>query len=160
MPSHLHPFLTPDKTYVFPLICKRKFVHRWFDIYDWLCYSSSKDGGFCLFCVLFADDLCRQKIRSQCLFTFTFKTSSDSTRRLENHFNGGPQSLHKRCFELYCAFNQNYVTKKSVPIDIQTSVLATSKISKYRGALEQIIDVVIYHGRQGIAYRGQRDKYK
>ena len=62
--------------------------------------------------------------------------------------------------ELYCAFNQNYVTKKSVPIDIQTSVLAISKISKYRGALEQIIDVVIYHGRQGIAYRGHRDDYK
>ena len=42
----------------------------------------------------------------------------------------------------------DYITKESVPIDIQTCELTKSKIAKYRDALENIIDVVIYHGRQ------------
>ena len=57
-------------------------------------------------------------------------------------------------------FNQNYITKVSVPIDIQTSVLAESKIAKYQNALEKISDIVIYHDRQGIPFRGHRDDYK
>ena len=114
-----------------------------------------KEGGFCRLCVLFTDDLCSKKT-TQRLFTIPFQPTSDSKRRLEKHFNGGPQSSHKRCLELYCAFNQNYITKVSVPIDIQTSVLAKSKIAKYQNALEKIIDIVIYHGRQGIPFRGQR----
>ena len=39
------------------------------------------------------------------------------------------------------------------PIDIQTSVLAKSKIAKYQNALEKIIDIVIYHGRQGNTFQ-------
>ena len=57
-------------------------------------------------------------------------------------------------------FNRNYITKESVPIDIQTCELTKSQIAKYWDALEKIIDVVIYHGRQGISYQGHKDDYK
>ena len=149
----------PDRKFVSPMMGKIKFVRNWFDIYEWLCYSPLKEGVFFLW-VLFTDDLYSKKSQSQRSFTIAFQPTSDSKRRSEKHFNDRPPSSHTKCIELYCACNQNYITKVSVPIDIQTSVLAKSKIAKYENAVEKIIDIVIYHGRQGIPFRGHRDDYK
>ena len=66
-------------------------------MYEWLCYSPSKVGGFCLVCVLFGDDLCSKRNQLRHLLQIPFTPSSDSTRRLEKHFRGGDQYIHKRC---------------------------------------------------------------
>ena len=71
----------PDREFVFPLMGKRKCVRNWLDIYEWLCYSPLKEGGFCLLCVLFTDDLFSKKSQSQRLFTIPFQPTSDSKRR-------------------------------------------------------------------------------
>ena len=31
----------------------RRFIPQWFDEFDWLEYSISKDAAFCLYCYLF-----------------------------------------------------------------------------------------------------------
>ena len=43
----------PDKSFVFPKT-QRLFLHRWFKLFPWLCYSLVEDGAYCLPCLLFA----------------------------------------------------------------------------------------------------------
>ena len=43
----------PDKSFVFPTT-QRLFLHRWFKLFPWLCYSLVEDGAYCLPCLLFA----------------------------------------------------------------------------------------------------------
>ena len=37
----------PDKSFVFPTT-QRLFLHRWFKLFPWLCYSLVEDGAYCL----------------------------------------------------------------------------------------------------------------
>ena len=46
-------FIIPDKSFVFPTT-QRLFLHRWFKLFPWLCYSLVEDGAYCLPCLLFA----------------------------------------------------------------------------------------------------------
>ena len=39
----------PDKSFVFPTT-QRLFLHRWFKLFPWLCYSLVEDGACCLPC--------------------------------------------------------------------------------------------------------------
>ena len=43
----------PDKSFVFPTT-QRLFLHRWFKIFPWLCYSLVEDVTYCLPCLPFA----------------------------------------------------------------------------------------------------------
>ena len=43
----------PGKSFVFPKT-QRLFLHRWFKLFPWLCYSLVEDGAYCLPCLLFA----------------------------------------------------------------------------------------------------------
>ena len=43
----------PNKSFVFPTT-QRLFLHRWFKLFPWLCYSLVEDGAYCLPCLLFA----------------------------------------------------------------------------------------------------------
>ena len=43
----------PDKSFVFPTT-QRLFLHRWFKIFPWLCYSLVEDVTYCLPRLLFA----------------------------------------------------------------------------------------------------------
>ena len=45
----------PTKEYCFPKRNGRSFRYDWLNLYRWLCYSSSKDGAYCLSCALFGD---------------------------------------------------------------------------------------------------------
>ena len=134
-------------------------MFNWLCQYEWLCYSPSSDGGFCLICVLFGDEC--KTIRMKKLFSEPLKHFKDSKKCLANHFaDEKKNSQHNICLELYHTFNRNYITRKSLPIDIQTSVSSQTKIATYSRALESIIDVVIHHGRQGFSFRGHRDDFK
>ena len=43
----------PDKSFVFPTT-QPLFLHRWFKLFPWLCYSLVEGGAYCLPCLLFA----------------------------------------------------------------------------------------------------------
>ena len=66
----------PDKSFVFPTT-QCLFLHRWFKLFPWLCYSLVEDGAYCLPCLLFAG----KKNTAANSFTFKpFKHWSDGMR--------------------------------------------------------------------------------
>ena len=50
----------PSRMFKFPKVyhsgCNRSFQYNWLDKYQWLIYSKILDGGFCKYCVLFAQN--------------------------------------------------------------------------------------------------------
>ena len=50
----------PDKSFVFPTT-QRLFLHRWFKLFPWLCYSLVEDGAYCLLLCLSLLNTCQME---------------------------------------------------------------------------------------------------
>ena len=64
----------PDKKFSFPKTNGRCFRYNWLELHSsWLCYSLSKDGTYCLSCVLFGDRFPGKASKFKNLFSVPFR---------------------------------------------------------------------------------------
>ena len=138
--------VAPGKNFVFPVRVQadgkqRRFQRCWLEEFPWLVYSVKCDAGFCLPCLLFADDDPKlgQLYRSP-LNTFTrFKTAC------HHHVD---QNVHKNAMMKYTNFKQTVQQGTAVEFDIVQQLVdvsgaqAAHNMEKLRGIVESTVFVL------------------
>ncbi|CAN6568737.1 unnamed protein product [Malus baccata var. baccata] len=124
----------------------RRFIPQWFDEFDWLEYSISKDAAFCLYCYLFKTNF--EQVGSEVFIRDGFKTWNKGRERFKIHV-GPVGSVHNKARE--AATNlMNQATH------IETVVRKHSDQARkaYRTCLNASIKCTKFLLRQGLAFRG------
>ena len=148
--------VAPGKNFIFPVRVQadgkqRRFQRCWLEEFPWLVYSVKCDAGFCLPCLLFADDDPKlgQLYRSP-LNNFTrFKTAR------HRHVD---QNVHKNAMMKYTNFKQTVQQgtvgesdKVQQLVDV-SGAQAAHNMEKLRG----IVETVVLCGKQNIPLRAHR----
>ena len=140
----------PDPKYAFPSKeeygKKRSFQNSWIRQFSWLCYSVSRNGGFCCTCVLFAKNFLSlgQLVTSPMVnFTRAKVTLSEHDK----------QSSHRMACQDALEFLSQMENGKPSVRQLLENELGTS-IAKNRAILKSILKVIIFCGKQNISLRG------
>ena len=153
-----HHFV-PTKTFNFPVHTfgdhNRRFQRGWLDDFNGLTYSISDDGGYCKFCVLFAQcEPLSQEL--SVLVQRPLKNLKKAKEKLKEHFGSKGRQSHQIAIEkaqAFCAIQEN----RAIPIDQQLISRRARLVAENRLKLRSITATVIFCGQQGLAFRGHRD---
>ncbi|CAH1983061.1 unnamed protein product [Acanthoscelides obtectus] len=127
----------------------------WLKRFNWLAYSKAKDGTYCKFCVLFANEFTgkgqHQKLGA--LVTMPFRKWKDAIDKFTSHSNS---EYHK----FSCLAAENFMKVDSRRMEDITVMLDSQKRKEReqnRASLKPIIDTIILCGENEIPLRGHRD---
>ncbi len=146
----------PGPDFPYPMnSSRRKFQHKWFSEFNWLAYSKSLDGAFCLTCVLFgATESTHNATKINLLFTKPFTNWSNAVRGFRDHTTKSP--IHQTSTLRATLFRQ-CIENKVKRIDLHLNKIADEQVRRNREKLAPIVGAVILCGRQNWALRGHRD---
>ena len=144
----------PDKSFVFPKT-QRLFLHRWFKLFPWLCYSLVEDGAYCLPCLLFAG---KKNTAAKSFIFKPFKHWPDGMGAFKRHIDP-EHGVHNKCMFDYDQLISR-LKGKSVSIDVSVSIVSNKKVLNNKKNILAMIDAIKLSGRLGIALRGHRDASK
>ena len=140
----------PDQYFSFKtnIITKRRFNHKWLDMYPWLRYSKFVNGVFCVYCVLFASNA--GKLQQLCKTPFT--DWKNALTVFQKHSTKSPQ--HKRCHsdatELQKVF-ENKVAGVNVLLDRRMH----HNVAKNREVIKSLLKILIMMAQQCMLLRGR-----
>lgn len=131
--------------------CKRSFKEHYYKDRPWLVYSEKLAGAFCISCVLFAGlnerkslgVLVNQPFRRWARFS-VIKSHCDKTY----HIDAVVKSKE---------FVRSMTHPEKANISVVMNKQKQENIKRNREVLSHIVKVVLWLGRQGIAYRGHRE---
>ena len=124
----------------------RSFQQTWFDEFDWLEYSESKDAAYCLYCYLFFDPGKPEKFGSS-VFA---KDGYTNWKKAKDNFNQhGTCKTHNNA-RLKCDDFMNQRTNVARRID----VISKEEEKRYGIRLNSSLDVARFLIMQGDAFRG------
>ncbi|XP_059306217.1 uncharacterized protein LOC132057610 [Lycium ferocissimum] len=126
-----------------------RFNPRWFDEFDWLEYSITKDAAFCFYCYLFQDE-CINQGGGDVFSTIGF-TSWNKKRSLNEHV-GKPNSVHNQSRQ-----NCEDLLRQNQSIQSAFTKQTNQQKLDYRTRLEAAINVIRYLLKQGLSFRGHRE---
>ena len=147
----------PTDTYPFPKVAmngrNRSFRCSWLQTYQWLVYSKSQDGGYCLPCVLIAT-VSLTPFANRGVFVKTpFRRWTKVSEACRGH-----ESLryHLDAQVAYDAFKRSAVQPEET-VAAKIDKRRAEVIAKNRALITSIAKTVYLCGKQGIALRGRRD---
>ena len=147
----------PCSGYQFPVRSisgiNHRFQHNWLSKYNGLVFSESENGGFCKFCVLFAEPSPTVKVFG-IIINKPLTNFKKASERLNDHF--GSAKFHKAAVEKARLFTK-VRNDCSLSIANQLSTLREQRVAENQLKLQSIIETIILCGRQGLALRGHRD---
>ena len=128
----------------------RSFQPSWLQRFEWLTYSKSMNGGFCVSCVLFAkgDRTALGQLVNSPMTNFT-----RAKKTLDEH---QLQETHVVATESMTAFMRQ-TEKGELSVGQLMSSEARSNVQKNRNILKSIVNTLILCGKQNIALRGHGD---
>ncbi|XP_020415530.1 zinc finger MYM-type protein 1-like [Prunus persica] len=122
----------------------RRFIPHWFDEFDWLEYSVSKDATFCLYCYLFKSNF--EQVGSEAFTGARFKNWKKGRERMKVHV-GPVGSVHNEAREAATnLMNQNTHIKTAVSKHSEQARMA------YRRCLIASIKCTKFLLRQGLSF--------
>ncbi|CAN6560158.1 unnamed protein product [Malus baccata var. baccata] len=124
----------------------RRFIPQWFDEFDWLEYSVSKDAAFCLYCYLFKTNFAQ--VGSEAFTGDGFKTWKKGRERFKIHV-GPVGSVHNKARE--AATN---LMNQTTHIETAVSKHFDQARKAYRTCLIASIKCTKFLLRQGLPFRG------
>ncbi|CAN6722794.1 unnamed protein product [Malus baccata var. baccata] len=124
----------------------RRFIPQWFDEFDWLEYSISKDAAFCLYCYLFKTNFAQ--VGSEAFTGNGFKTWKKGRERFKMHV-GSVGSVHNKARE--AATN---LMNQATHIETAVSKHSDQAHKAYRTCLNASIKCTKFLLRQGLPFRG------
>ncbi|CAN6565692.1 unnamed protein product [Malus baccata var. baccata] len=124
----------------------RRFILQWFDEFDWLEYSISKDAAFCLYCYLFKTNFAQ--VGSEAFTGDGFKTWKKGRERFKMHV-GPVGSVHNKARE--AATN---LMNQATHIETAVSKHSDQARKAYRTCLNASIRCTKFLLRQGLPFRG------
>ena len=128
---------------------KRYFQLQWLEKYNWLVYSPSQNGGYCLPCALFSTDQSTGQLCKQAMVKFT--KASETLRKHDQ------QECHKVC----CTRASHFIaTRRHGQANILQLVVDQGSKQKQENIAKlcALIKTVEFCGRQNISLRGHREK--
>ena len=125
---------------------------EWLDKYEFLSYSKSKDGLYCLSCVLFATQS-GQSGNAQSMVETPYSSWKYCLRSVAKHSN---LMYHKRNAAKMSAFLATHNNQKQ-RIDFSISAVEKERVARNRVYISSILKCLEFCGRQGLALRGHRD---
>lgn len=145
----------PHRTYKFPTRNvggrDRAFQQSWLDKYNGLVYSESQNGGYCMYCVLFARE--GGRITLGALVNSPLIDFKRATEKLAIHFS---KKFHIESLQTAESFTA-MMRKPDLSIDRRLSSERSKRAAENSKKLMSIAETVILCGRQGFALRGHRD---
>jgi len=129
---------------------KRYCCREWFEKFDFICYSESLDGLFCLACLFFPDTGHR---RPNNLIKDPYRNWKDAVSDLKSHT---ATEYHMNSMAKLNAFKSTYMQPTN-RIDVNIESANLERVRKNRDILQSIIQCIEFCGRQGISLRGHRD---
>ena len=146
----------PNKDFVFPKTSGRSFRFEWLQSYKWLCYSPSKDGAYCLSCVLFGHRFPGKAAKILKLFSEALTNAVYTFNKHTGHGTGAEMSLYASTFPiLHSIISQ--LCGVAQPIDLILDTNLRKEVEDNRKKLAPIVDTVLFCGRLGLPLRGHRD---
>ena len=144
----------PPENYTFPVNHlygrNRHFRFQWLRNHNWLAYSPSKDGGYCIPCVLFATDKTN-------LGQLVNKPLTNVVRASTIFNEHAKQSTHMKSVTAMAEAELRF--RHSAPSVVQHLSAETSQIlSQNRAKLTSIIKTVVFCAKQNIPLRGHRNE--
>ncbi|CAL8116952.1 unnamed protein product [Prunus armeniaca] len=127
----------------------RRFIPQWFDEFDWLEYSISKDAAFCLYCYLFKTNF--EQVGSEAFTGDGFKNWKKGRERFKMHV-GPVGSVHNKARE--AATN---LMNQATHIETAVSKHSDQARKAYRTCLIASIKCTKFLLRQGLAFRGHNE---
>ena len=124
----------------------RRFIPQWFDDFDWLEYSVSKDAAFCLYCYLFKTNF--EQVGSEAFTGDGFKNWKKGRERFKMHV-GPVGSVHNKARE--AATN---LMNQATHIETAVSKHSDQACKAYRTCLNASIKCTKFLLRQGLPFRG------
>ncbi|KAM1995551.1 hypothetical protein ACFX15_028585 [Malus domestica] len=124
----------------------RRFIPQWFDEFDWLEYSVSKDAAFCLYCYLFKTNF--EQVGSEAFTGDGFKNWKKGRERFKMHV-GPVGSVHNKARE--AATN---LMNQATHIETAVSKHSDQARKAYRTCLIASIKCTKFLLRQGLPFRG------
>ncbi|KAM1393892.1 hypothetical protein ACFX2F_029997 [Malus domestica] len=124
----------------------RRFIPQWFDEFDWLEYSVSKDAAFCLYCYLFKTNF--EQVGSEAFTGDGFKNWKKGRERFKMHV-GPVGSVHNKARE--AATN---LMNQATHIETAVSKHSDQTRKAYRTCLIASIKCTKFLLRQGLPFRG------
>ncbi|KAI5324597.1 hypothetical protein L3X38_033670 [Prunus dulcis] len=124
----------------------RRFIPQWFDEFDWLAYSVSKDAAFCLYCYLFKSNF--EQVGSEAFTGAGFKNWKKGRERIKVHV-GPVGSVHNKAREV--AIN---LMNQNTHIEMAVSKHSEQARMAYRRCLIASIKCTKFLLRQGLSFRG------
>ncbi|XP_008232717.2 PREDICTED: zinc finger MYM-type protein 1-like [Prunus mume] len=123
----------------------RRFIPQWFDEFDWLEYSVSKDAAFCLYCYLFKSNF--EQVGSEAFTGAGFKNWKKGRERMKVHVEP-VGSVHNKAREAATnLMNQNTHIETAVSKHSEQACVA------YRRCLIASIKCIKFLLRQGLSFR-------
>ena len=137
----------PDKKYLFPKASNgRSFRYDWLESYSWLCYSPSKDGAFCLSCVLFGDRFPDKAKKLLNLFSEPLRRWNGAAYALKLHAlhgSGREIGLHACTFPILTSL-LSQISGATQPIEVILDTSHKKEIEDNRKKLVPIVDTVVF----------------
>ncbi|CAN6580202.1 unnamed protein product [Malus baccata var. baccata] len=124
----------------------RRFIPQWFDEFDWLEYSVSKDAAFCLYCYLFKTNF--EQVGSEAFTGDGFKNWKKGRERFKMHV-GPVGSVHNKARE--AATN---LMNQATHIETAMSKHSDQARKAYRTCLIASIKCTKFLLQQGLPFRG------
>lgn len=152
----------PDNSYYFPKTNGRCFRYHWLELFSWLCYSPTKDGAYCLPCVLFGDRFPGKASKIKKLFSEPLTRWNDAAFSFKRHAGvgtGQKMGLHDSTSALFIPFLA-CMSGKIQPIDVMFDTNLKKAIAENRKKLIPIVDTIKLCGRLCLPLRGHRDDLK
>ncbi|CAM8920402.1 unnamed protein product [Rhodiola kirilowii] len=136
--SHAFPKTSMDKI--------RSFHAHYFNDWEWMEYSVSKDGAYCFWCYLF-----NRNSRSEVFISKEFRNWRHATEKFKAHV-GAAGSAHNNAKMAFFAFKdqRQSLARK---VFVGNRALETA----YRTRLTAVVDVVRLLLQQGLAFRGHNE---
>jgi hypothetical protein len=94
----------PDISYVFPKVSGRSFRREWLKDHPWLRYSQHLNGGFCLPCVLFGQELPSKSSRVKKLFSEPLTPLPNAKSIMKCH-TSAKNGLHQEAIIIFNEIN-------------------------------------------------------
>lgn len=136
---------------------KVSFQTRWLKQFPWLYYSYILEGGICCHCILFPNKV-TMGTTPGLLVTVPYQKSYTIALRNDGILNCHDQSvIHKYATEQANLFKQTFENPDRYRVDSQLATSVANQAFENKAILRQIVLVVEFLAKQGLAFRGHCD---
>jgi len=147
----------PVAYYKFPAVVQqsghnRSFQCSWLQTWDFLVYSPSQQGVYCIYCALFGPENVRTQELLR-LVTEPLRRFKDARRDFEKHAG---QDYHNASRERAHEFLARF-TEKDKDILNLLDFSRQHQVKENRTKLRSIVETIMFCGQQELALRGHRD---